>query len=238
MRVQPRWLMAAVLFLIRSSPVRAQTSLTAFLPTVSRRQGLQLLGPSLQFNIRPLEALKKVTVFDLDDMKRMPVVFTIGYRYLPSSTQSPINRMQPIVMFHVPFPGTVLVTDRNRADLDRSSKSFDWTYRNRITAERRLTIRSYHPGSHVAADFAYQSQISKWSTTRRIAGCLLPLTSHIQIDAYYQHVNNTGRHPNLQVNAAGLTSVFTSHLREAETVSRGTKAEHQTALPLRALPWR
>jgi hypothetical protein len=162
------------------------------------------IGPSVQFNIRPLERLKRITIFDLDDIKCMPVVFTIGYRYLPSTTQAAINRMQPIILFHVPFPGSTLVTDRNRADLDWSRAAFNWTYRNRITAERRLTIRSYHPGPYAAAEFSYQSQYSKWSTTRLFAGCLLPLTKHLQVDSYYEHVNNTGTHPNHQVNAAGL----------------------------------
>lgn len=34
--------------------------------------------------------------------------------------------------------------------------------------------------------------------------CLLPLSKHLQIDTYYEHLNNTGVHPNHQVNAAGL----------------------------------
>jgi hypothetical protein len=53
--------------------------------------------PSLQFNIRPLEELKKITIFDLDDMKCMPVVFTMGYRYLPSTAQLTVNRTQPVL---------------------------------------------------------------------------------------------------------------------------------------------
>ncbi|HEX8893461.1 MAG TPA: DUF2490 domain-containing protein, partial [Terriglobales bacterium] len=153
---------------------------------------------------RPLEKLKQITVFDLDDIKCMPVVFTIGYRYLPSTTQPSINRLQSIVMFHIPFPGRILVTDRNRFDFDWSQGTFNWIYRNRITAERRLTIHSYHPGPYAAAEFAYQSQFAKWSTTRIFAGCLLPLTRRAQLDPYYEHVNNTGVRPNQQVNAAGL----------------------------------
>jgi len=64
------------------------------------------IGPSLQLNIRPLEKLKRITIFDMDDMKPMPVVLTIGYRYLPSSVQPAIHRLQPIVVFHISFPGT------------------------------------------------------------------------------------------------------------------------------------
>jgi hypothetical protein len=137
-------------------------------------------------------------------MKPMPVVFTIGYRYLPSSVQPAIHRLQPIVMFHIPFPGTILLSDRNRGDLDWSNGSFHWTYRNRFTGERRLTIRSYHPGAYASAEFFYQSQYAKWSSTHLFTGCLFPLSKHIQLDTYYEHANNTGPHPNHQVNAAGL----------------------------------
>jgi hypothetical protein len=202
-----------------------QTTITAFLPEaesdlrVSRNVRLFFqakgyvedgdlthaqIGPSVQFSFRPLEKLKKITVFDLDDIKCMPVVFTVGYRYLPSSVQPAINRMQPIVQFHIPFPGKTLITDRNRFDLDWSKAAFNWTYRNRITAEHRVTFHSYHPGVYTAAELSYLSQYSKWSNTRLFAGCLLPLNKRTQIDSYYEHVNNTGPRPNRQVNAAGL----------------------------------
>jgi hypothetical protein len=221
--------LTAVLVLALIVPSGAQTTLTAFLPEVDSyvrfspnvRLFVQAkgymedgdlnhaqVGPSLQFNFRPFEKLKKITIFDLDDIKCMPVVFTVGYRYLPSTVQPAINRLQPIVQFHVPFPGSTLLTDRNRFDLDWSSAAFNWTYRNRITAERRLTIGSYHPGPYAAAEFAHQSQYSKWSVTRLFAGCLFPLTRHIQLDGYYEHVNNTGPHPNHQVNAIGSILSF------------------------------
>ena len=219
----------AALLVLPSTTLRAQTSITAFLPEVDSyfrlssnvRLVLQAkgymedadlshaqVGPSLEFNLRPFEKLKKVALFDLDDMKCMPVVLTVGYRYLASSVQPASQRLQPIVAFHIPVPGRTLVTDRNRADLDWTNGVFHWTYRNRITAERRLTIRSYHPGPYAAAEFSYQSQYSKWSVTRLFAGCLLRITRHIQLDTYYEHVNNTGPHPNHQVNAIGTILNF------------------------------
>jgi hypothetical protein len=223
--VQNKWLILAFFLCLAPCVAIGQTTVTAFLPEVNsyfrfstnvrlffQAKGYMedgdlnhaQIGPSLQFNFRPLERLKKITTFDLDDIKCMSVVFTIGYRYLPSTVQPAINRMQPIILFHVPFPGSTLITDRNRVDLDWLRTAFNWTYRNRITAERRLTIRSYHPGPYAAAELSYQSQYSKWSTTRLFAGCLLPLSKHLQLDSYYEHVNNTGTHPNHQVNAAGL----------------------------------
>ncbi len=227
--VRIKLLAVSFVVLLSSAPIHAQTTLTDFLPEVDSYFRLSSnvrlifqakgymedgdlnhaqLGPSLQFNLRPFEKLKKITLFDLDDMKCMPVVFTVGYRYLPSSVQPASQRLQPIVMFHIPLPGRTLLSDRNRADLDWANGVFNWTYRNRITAERRVTIRSYHPGPYAAAEFSYQSQYSKWSVTRLFAGCLLPLTRHFQLDSYYEHVNNTGPHPNHQVNAIGAIFSF------------------------------
>jgi len=227
--VRNKRLIAAFLLLLPSAPLRGQTTITAFLPEADSyfrlSSNVRLLfnakgymedgeldhaqiGPSLQFNLRPFEKLKEITVFDLDDMKRMPVVFTIGYRYLPSSVQPTVNRFQSIIELHIRFPGRTLITDRNRFDLDWLRPSFRWTYRNRVTLERRLTVRSYHPAPYGAAEFGYQSQVSKWDTTRLFAGCLLPVTASIQLDIYYEHVNNTGGRPNLQVNAAGLIVNF------------------------------
>lgn len=227
--VRSKWLVFSFCLLLSLSAARGQTTITALLPEVDAyarfTSNLRLLfqakgyvedgdlnhaqiGPSLQFNIRPLEKLKKITVFDSDDIKCMPVVFTVGYRYIPSTVQPSINRFQPIMQFHLPFPGKALVTDRNRADLDWSRVAFNWTYRNRITAERRVTIRSYHPGPYAAGEFSYQSQYNKWKTTRLFAGCLLPVSKHLQVDSYYEHVNNRGMSPNHQVNAAGLILNF------------------------------
>ncbi len=47
------------------------------------------IGPSLDFYLKSLVRLEKTTQFDLDDSKSRPVVFSIGYRYLPHATTMP-----------------------------------------------------------------------------------------------------------------------------------------------------
>jgi hypothetical protein len=226
--IRNKSLIAAFVALLPCVPARAQTSTTEFFPEVDSyvrvtsnvRLVLQAkgymedgdftrakLGPSLQFNLRPSKKLRDMTVFDMDDMKRMPVVFSIGYRYLPSAAGPPTNRFEPLVMFHIPMAGRILVTDRNQADLDWLNSTFTWRYRNRITAERSITIHNYHPGPYASAEFFYQSQYSKWSSTRLYAGCLMPLSKfnkHLQLDPYYEHENNTGKRPNQHINIGGL----------------------------------
>ena len=222
--VRTRWLPAALLLLVPRVGARAQTSTTEFLPEVdayvqvssnvrfafqdketiaSGSLAVSDFGASIEAYLRPLEALQRVTVFDLDETKCVPVLFSVGYRYLPAPGKPPVNRMEPFVMFRFPLKG-FLMTDKNRADLDWSTDGFKWRYRNRLTAERRLTIRSYHPGPYASAEAFYESPYSKWAVARLYAGCLLPLSKHLELDPYYQHENNTGPHPNQQKNGAGL----------------------------------
>jgi hypothetical protein len=218
-------MVATLLVLLPCVPARAQSSTTEFLPEVDAwfklnpdiRLVLQAkdtreggdppqveLGPSLEFYLKPFIRLKEATVFDLDDSKSRPLVLSVGYRYVPSPDKPSTNRMEPVALFHFPIKGRILISDKNRADLDWSNGNFTWRYRNRLTLERRFKIRSYHPAPYASAEVFYESKYSKWSTTALYAGCLLPVGKHIEIDPYYEHENNTGKSPNQQVNAGGL----------------------------------
>jgi hypothetical protein len=226
-RVRGRWLMAALLLLLPCwcSSAYAQNSTTEFLPEVDAnfklnsyvrfvfqakdtREGSDPtqaeVGPSVEFYLKPLLRLKDVTRFDLDDAKSRPLVLAVGYRAVVTPGKPTTNRLEPVATIHVPITAGILISDRNRADLDWQAGKFTWRYRNRLTAERRFTIKDYHPAPYVSAEFFYESQYSKISSTNLYAGCLLPVGKHVQFDPYYEHENNTGKRPNSQVNAIGL----------------------------------
>ena len=162
------------------------------------------LGPSVQFFFKPLVNLKKITTFDLDDAKKRPLELEIGYRFILAPNTAVENRLLTAVTFRFPLKAAFLITDRNRADLDWKNGAFTWRYRNKLTLERTIAIYSYHLIPYVAAEPYYESQYSKWSTTALYAGCLLPVGKHVQFNPYYEHDNNTGKHPNEQVNYFGL----------------------------------
>ena len=223
--VRRGWLRLALLLLLPSSSAFAQNSTTEFLPEIDAnfkmnsnvrflfqaketREGgdptQAEVGPSIEFYLKPLLKLKNVTLFDLDDAKSRPLVLAVGYRVVPTPGKPTINRLEPVLTFHVPITARILITDRNRADLDWSPGKFVWRYRNRLTAERRFTISNYHPAPYISAELFYESQYAKISSTNLYAGCFLPVTKHIEFDPYYEHENNTGKRPNEQVNAVGL----------------------------------
>jgi Protein of unknown function (DUF2490) len=163
-------------------------------------------GPSVQFYLKPLLRLKRVTFFDLDDSKRRALVLETGYRYISAPGSAPKNRMITALIFNFPLKGNFLLRDRNRADLDWKNGDFTWRYRNRLNIERTVAIRSCHFVPYVAAESFYESQYSKWSTTSLYGGFLFPAGKHVELNTYYEHDNNTGKHPNQQVNSAGLAA--------------------------------
>ncbi|HZR57737.1 MAG TPA: DUF2490 domain-containing protein [Terriglobales bacterium] len=161
-------------------------------------------GPSIQFYAKPLLKLKNVTLFDLNDEKKRALVFESGYRIIIAPNSPNENRALVAMTFHLPVMARILLSDRNRADLDWKAGTFTWRYRNKLALERTLSISSYHLIPYVAVEPFYESQYSKWSTTDLYAGCLFPVGKHVQFDAYYEHENNTGKSPNRQDNFIGI----------------------------------
>jgi hypothetical protein len=163
------------------------------------------IGPSVDFYLKPLIRLKRITAFDLDDAKSRPLVLTAGYNFVSAPNSPSTNRVLVSVTSHLPIKADLLLTDRNRADLDWSNGTFTWRYRNKPSLQRTFAIHSYHLMPYASAEFYYESQYSKFSTTELYAGINLPLGKHVEFDPYYEHQNNTGKKPNKQVNALGLT---------------------------------
>ena len=162
------------------------------------------IGPSIQFYLKPLVKLKRVKTFDLDDAKSRALVVEAGYRYITAPGAPPEERMVLAATSHFPIAAGFRLSERSRADLDWKSGNFTWRYRNKLTVERTFAIHSYHLIPFVAAEPFFESQYSKWSTTSLYAGCLFPVGRHVEFNTYYEHDNNTGKHPNQQVNSAGL----------------------------------
>jgi hypothetical protein len=163
------------------------------------------IGPTLDFYVHPWIRLAEVNKFDLDDSKPRLLTLAMGYRYLPEANGGPAtNRMEPVLTMRFPVTKRLLLTDRNRFDLDWKSGGFTWRYRNRVQLEGPLAIRRYHMKAYASVEPFYQSQYGKWSDAAIYAGCLLPIRKHVQLDPYYEHQNNTGMPPNQQQNQFGI----------------------------------
>jgi hypothetical protein len=162
------------------------------------------LGPSIDLYMKRWVRLKEASAYQLDEAKARPILFSIGYRYLPPVSSPPKNRLETFLTSNFALKGKILLSDRNRADLDWQNGVFTWQYRNRLQLERTVSIRSYHFSPYVSAEPFYLSKYHKWSDTALYAGCLIPIRRHTEFNPYYEHQNNTGKHPNEQLDQLGL----------------------------------
>jgi hypothetical protein len=162
------------------------------------------IGPGVQFYLKPLVRLKRVTLFDLDDAKSRFLVLEAGYRYVATPDEPATNRMLVSATFNYPLAPGLLIQDRNRADLDWKNGEFTWRYRNRFWVQQAISIHSFHLIPYVAVEPYYVEQYHKWSTTAFYAGSLIPVGKHVQFNTYYENENNTGKAPNKPVRTFGL----------------------------------
>ena len=162
------------------------------------------IGPSVQLYLKPLATLKKMRAFDLDNAKSRFLVLETGYRYIGEPDTPTENRVLTSATFNFPMKAGFSMSDRNRFEFDWRNGNYSWRYRNKLTLERTVTIRSFHHIPYVAVEPFYTSQFSKWSTTALYVGSLFPVGRHVEFNAYYEHENNTGGKTNHPENAVGL----------------------------------
>ncbi len=223
MRYCPQLSGAFLLTVLLSVPMSAQQ--TEFLPEVdayymvdpkvrlsfqskqTRENGDETqaeVGPSIEFFMKPLLSLKRIRVYDLDEAKKRALVWSLGYRYVYTPDAAAVNRTVLEVTPNLPLKGGILISDRNRGELNVSAGNLTWRYRNRLSVEHGSTIHRFHLVPYAMAEVYYDSRYGKWSSTDLYAGSKFPLGKHIQFDSYYEHENNTGKKPNQQINALGL----------------------------------
>ncbi len=175
----------------------------AFQAKETREEGIPTqaeIGPSVEFYWRPLKNLVRNGV---DESKSRFILLSVGYRYLPSSDAPEINRILMVAAPRLPLKSKLVISDRNRGELNFSNGDLTWRYRNRLQLEREITIRSYHPTPYANVEVYYDSKFQKWSSTAIEGGSQFPIRKHSEIDIYYEHQNNTEAGPNQQVNAVG-----------------------------------
>lgn len=162
------------------------------------------VGPSGQFYLKPLLSLRKINRFDSDQSKARALAFSVGYLYLSSPTSPSTSRVPISVLSHLPVKTGLLLSLRNRADLDWGSEAFNWRYRLMPTVERTISFHGYHFIPYTSAEFYYESQYRKFSTTELYGGFQFPLGKRYQLTGYYEHQNNTGKKKNEQTHGLGL----------------------------------
>ncbi len=162
-------------------------------------------GPSLEFSVKPLLKLRRWTERQPDFFKSRTLSVNLGYRRVEFAHGPDENRGILEASPRYPLVWKVFATDRNRGEIRWIGGAFSWRYRNRLTLERQVPLRSYTFLPYLRGEGIFDSRYGKWSATRLCAGLVFPIKKHAEIEPNFEHMNQTGVAPNKQVETFGLT---------------------------------
>lgn len=158
------------------------------------------IGPNLDFYLKRL----RKRVLSNDETKDKYVVFRIGYRYVGNADGPNEDRGIVQITNRAPLPWSMLLSERNRADLRWiSGRDFSWRYRNRLTLERSFRIGPVPFSPFVRGELYYDSRHDAWSKNSYSFGVEIPLGRRMQAETYFERDNQSRTSPQ-HVNAFGL----------------------------------
>ncbi len=163
------------------------------------------IGPSLEFSVKPLLKLRRWTERQPDRFKSRTLSINLGYRREEFADRPGEDRGILEASPRYPLAWKVFATDRNRGELRWAGGAFSWRYRNRLTLEREVPIRSYTVLPYLRGEGYFDSRYSKWSATAICGGLVFPMKKHAEIESNFEYMNQTGAKPNRQVGTFGLT---------------------------------
>jgi len=136
------------------------------------------------------------------------LMFRIGYLFsrTPSTIRSAAGnehtiRLEATTRF--PLPWGLLLTDRNRGDLQWVNGAPKPRYRNRAQMERSFLVRHFDVRPYGSAEVFYDWQYDKFDRVRFAAGVEVSVWRFLVIDGYYLRQHTTTSSPRF-VNAMGL----------------------------------
>jgi len=174
--------------------------------TIENGQGRDAeIGPNLDFFFMPLFKKNRGVIFQPDQAKSRLFLLRAGYHYLPSTNGPTEHRGVLEVTGRYPLKSGLLFSDRNRHEFRFINGEFSWRYRNRLSMERTVSIRSYHFTPYVCGEVYFDSNYGKWSRTSEDLGAAFPIRKHTEIAPYYEHQYDTSKSPNRHTNALGIS---------------------------------
>ena len=127
----------------------------------------------------------------------------------PSGSTDPFTEHTPTVENHwrFPLPGSILLTDRNRADFRFVDGDYQPRYRNRLKLERTFQAGRLDITPYGHAEAFYDWRFDKFHRFRYAAGAEVALGRHVIFEGYYLRQRDTVSSPQ-HVNAVGIALQF------------------------------
>jgi hypothetical protein len=162
-------------------------------------------GPNLDINFR---RFRRNVLLNNDTARANFLTFRIGYQYLRNVDKPNENRVQLALTSRFHLPWSLELAERNRFDLRVITDQFSWRYRNRLTLDKRFSIRSFSFLPYARGEIFYDSKTGTWRENTYSFGVTIPIRKRFQLEGYYERRNITAGSPP-HVNGIGVTlSIF------------------------------
>jgi hypothetical protein len=168
------------------------------------------LGGHLDFYTLPLFG-RRLLQQHTDVARSNSFMLRVGYLFsrTPSGSTDPFTEHTPTVETHWRFslPGSMLLTDRNRADFRFVDANYQPRYRNRLKLERTFKAGRLELTPYGHAEAFYDWRFDKFHRFRYSAGAEVALGRQVVFEGYYLRQRDTVSSPH-HVNATGLALQF------------------------------
>ena len=168
------------------------------------------LGGHLDFYTLPLFG-RRLLPQRSDAARSKSFMLRVGYLFsrTPSGSTDPFAEHTPTVETHwrFPLPGSILLTDRNRADFRFVDGNYQPRYRNRLKLERTFKAGRLEVTPFGHAEAFYDWRFDKFHRFRYAAGAEVGLWRHVIFEGYYLRQRDTVSSPQ-HVNAVGIALQF------------------------------
>ncbi len=193
--------------------VRLNENVRIYVPLSVTKEGIGdsdqdgTVGIFLDYYALPVSKLYFLTT--PDDSRANRLLLRAGYGYTAGGDgQSATNTLQAEWTWRVPLPWELLLSDRNRFDLNFTGGDFDPRYRNRVRLERNVDLGKPELTPYVYGEFFYSFDDGDWFRMRGTVGFEFHLWERFVPEVYFQRDYNIGSG---DVNGFGL--VLSIYLR-------------------------
>ena len=162
------------------------------------------VGPYIDFYLKPMRGLLDRNGAGADESRTRPLLFRIGYNYIPSTQNPTEQRIIVEVTPRFPLKQRLILTNRIRGEFRFIAGEFSTRFRDRLALERVFKVKRHALTPYLRVEFTYDTRYDKWNRTAFDAGAVFSIREHWELESYYEHQNDTSKAPNKQVEAIAL----------------------------------
>ncbi len=189
--------------------VRLEPNLRIYVPASRTREGADdsdqdgTVGVYLDYFVAPMANLHLLGPANAPRMHRL--LLRMGYGYTAGTDGDPAtNALTAEATWRMTVPWGILLSDRNRFDLNWTGGDFDPRYRNRIRIDRNVDFGTWALNPYAYGEFFYDFDDGAWLKTRATAGLEVHVWERVVPEIYFQRDYGTGPGSTNDVRGVGL----------------------------------